>query len=230
MPMAIQAKLLRVIQDGVVRRVGSESTDAQVDVRFISATNRDPQQAVEGGLLRSDLFYRLRVVPITLPPLRKRQEDISMLANHFLTHYWHRHRQMPDRCPRLSEESIAFLKSRAWRGNVRELQNVIEHTAVLVDPEQLIQPSEIPLYEEASGAPVTEAATTVYSSTASEPYHVAKDRVVVQFEKEYLAALVARAAGNMSKAARLAGVDRTTLYRLIDKHQLMRVDGEDVGA
>jgi DNA-binding NtrC family response regulator len=230
MPMAIQAKLLRVIQDGVVRRVGSESTDAQVDVRFISATNRDPQQAVEGGLLRSDLFYRLRVVPITLPPLRKRQEDISMLANHFLTHYWHRHRQMPDRCPRLSDESIAFLKSRAWRGNVRELQNVIEHTAVLVDPEQLIQPSEIPLYEEASGAPVTEAATTVYSSTANEPYHVAKDRVVVQFEKEYLAALVARAAGNMSKAARLAGVDRTTLYRLIDKHQLMRVDGEDVGA
>jgi len=229
MPMSIQAKLLRVIQDGVVRRVGSESTDAQVDVRFISATNRDPQQAVEGGILREDLFYRLRVVPITLPPLRKRQEDISLLANHFLTHYWHRHRQMPDRCPRLSEESIAFLKSRPWRGNVRELQNVIEHTAVLVDPEQEIQPSDIPLY----GDPVTETAPEAQPmsfAVGNEPYHVAKDRIVVQFEREYLSALVARAAGNMSKAARLAGVDRTTLYRLIDKHQLMRGDAEDAGA
>jgi len=81
MPLAIQAKLLRVIQDGVVRRVGSETTDAQVDVRFISATNRYPQQAVDGGILRGDLFYRLRVVPIALPPLRQRQEDIPLLAN-----------------------------------------------------------------------------------------------------------------------------------------------------
>ena len=91
MPPPLQAKLLRVIQDGVVRRVGSESTDANVDVRFISATNRDPQQAVESGILRGDLFYRLRV-PIALPPLRKRLEDIPLLTNHFPTHYWARHR------------------------------------------------------------------------------------------------------------------------------------------
>jgi transcriptional regulator with PAS, ATPase and Fis domain len=231
MPLALQAKLLRVIQDGVVRRVGSESTDAQVDVRFISATNRDPQQAVDSGILRGDLFYRLRVVPIALPPLRKRQEDISMLANHFLTYYWHRHRQVPDRCPRLSEESVAFLKSRPWRGNVRELQNVIEHTAVLVEPDQLIQPDDIPLYDEPQGEMPPDA-RPVSLAASNEPYHVAKDRVVADFEKEYLTALVSRAAGNMSKAARLAGVDRTTLYRLIDKHQLLRgerADGEDAG-
>ncbi|MGH7561608.1 MAG: sigma-54-dependent transcriptional regulator [Gemmatimonadales bacterium] len=228
MPLALQAKLLRVIQDGVVRRVGSETTDAQVDVRFISATNRDPQQAVESGLLRGDLFYRLRVVPITLPPLRKRQEDIPLLANHFLTHYWHRHRQMPDRAPRLSEESIAFLRSRPWRGNVRELQNVIEHTAVLVEPEQVIQPDDIPLYDDnTGGAPVERPVEPVHSG---EPYHVAKERVVAQFERQYLAALVERAAGNMSKAARLAGVDRTTLYRLIDKHQPLRSQVEDAQA
>ncbi len=99
MSMPLQAKLLRVIQDGVVRRVGSEQQDAVVDVRFISATNREPQEAVDTGVLRGDLFYRLRVVPIKLPPLRKRPEDIPLLANHFLTYYWQRHRQMGDRVP-----------------------------------------------------------------------------------------------------------------------------------
>ncbi len=184
MSMPLQAKLLRVIQDGVVRRVGSETTDAQVDVRFISATNRDPQQAVDSGILRGDLFYRLRVVPIALPPLRKRAEDIPLLANHFLTHYWMRHRPgMGDRVPRWSEESIAFLRSRPWRGNVRELQNVIEHVAVLVEPEQIILPGDIPVYDEAGGMPVERSAVLAASD---EPYHTAKDRVVAHFEQEYL--------------------------------------------
>jgi len=212
----------------VVRRVGSESTDATVDVRFISATNRDPQQAVDTGVLRGDLFYRLRVVPIALPPLRKRQEDIPLLANHFLSHYWHRHRQSADRTPRLSEESIAFLRSRAWHGTVRELQNVIEHVAVLVEPDQLIRPDDIPLYDDpTSTAAASERALTM--AIPDEPYHAAKDRIVAQFEQDYLARLVARAGGNMSKAARLAGVDRTTLYRLMDKHQVQRSEGEGDG-
>src|SRR5687767_3488205 len=220
MPMALQAKLLRVIQDGVVRRVGSETTDAQVDVRFISATNRDPQQAVESGLLRGDLFYRLRVVPIALPPLRKRLEDIPLLTNHFLTHYWTRHRGTAARLPRLSEESIAFLRSRPWRGNVRELQNVIEHVAVLVEPDQDIQPADIPVYDDAGADGAGDRSSLLPAN--DEPYHAAKERVVARFEKEYFARLVARAGGNMSKAARLAGVDRTTLYRLMDKHHIPR--------
>jgi DNA-binding NtrC family response regulator len=221
MTMPLQAKLLRVIQDGVVRRVGSEQQDAVVDVRFISATNREPQEAVDEGVLRGDLFYRLRVVPIKLPPLRKRPEDIPILANHFLTYYWQRHRQMGDRLPRLSDASIAFLRSRPWRGNVRELQNVIEHVAVLAEPDQAIQPNDIPVYDDSSEWPAESVAP---AGVMDEAYHPAKDRVVVQFEKEYLTRLISRAGGNMSKAARLASIDRTTLYRLMDKHEFQRDD------
>jgi len=219
MTMPLQAKLLRVLQDGVVRRVGSESQDAVVDVRYIAATNRDPQEAVNQGILRGDLFYRLRVVPIKLPPLRKRQEDIALLANHFLTVYWQRHRQMGDRTPRLSDAAITFLRSRPWRGNVRELQNVIEHVAVLAEPDQVIQPNDIPIYEDTADYPSEAAMTT---PVLDEAYHMAKDRVVAQFEKEYLSRLIGRAGGNMSKAARLANIDRTTLYRLMDKHSFQR--------
>jgi DNA-binding NtrC family response regulator len=229
MPLALQAKLLRVIQDGIVRRVGSESTDATVDVRFISATNRDPQGAVDSGLLRGDLFYRLRVVPIVLPPLRKRQEDIPLLANHFLSLYWHRHRQAADRQPRLSEETIQFLKARPWPGNVRELQNVIEHVAVLVEPEQTIKPDDIPLYDDPSPISSPSARGAIALADTDEPYHAAKDRVMAQFEQDYLARLVERAGGNMSKAARMAGVDRTTLYRLMDKHKVPRAEREGDG-
>jgi transcriptional regulator with PAS, ATPase and Fis domain len=211
--------LLRVVQDGVVRRVGSESQDAVVDVRFISATNRDPQEAVDSGFLRGDLYYRLRVVPIALPPLRKRPEDIPLLANHFLTYYWARHRGMPDRTPRLSEGCIAFLRSRRWRGNVRELQNVIEHVAVLAEPDQVLEANDIPVYDDSGEAPSEQALVLPVSD---EAYHPAKEKVIARFERDYLARLVTRAGGNMSKAARLANVDRTTLYRLMDKHNVLR--------
>jgi transcriptional regulator with PAS, ATPase and Fis domain len=224
MTLPLQAKLLRVIQDGVVRRVGSEVTDAVVDVRFISATNRDPQEAVEKGFLRSDLYYRLRVVPIKLPPLRQRLEDIPLLANHFLTVYWQRHRQAGDRMPRLSEQSIGFLRSRPWRGNVRELQNVIEHVAVLAEPDQVIEPDNIPIYDDGADWTPPLANGTTSAAALDDAFHVAKERVIGQFERDYLARLVTRAGGNMSKAARLAGVDRTTLYRLMDKHGLQRDD------
>ena len=217
----IQAKLLRVIQDGVVRRVGSEGQDAVVDVRFISATNRDPLEAVKDGILREDLFYRLRVVPIVIPPLRNRQEDIPLLANHFLTQYWYRHRDSGDQPPKLSESSIAFLRSRPWRGNVRELQNVIEHVVVLAEPEQVIEPNSIPIYDDNTDWPAESAAS---AAVLDEAFHTAKDNVIAQFEREYLIRLVSRAGGNMSKAARLAGVDRTTLYRLMDKHNFQRDD------
>jgi transcriptional regulator with PAS, ATPase and Fis domain len=137
-------------------------------VRFISATNREPQEAVDEGVLRGDLFYRLRVVPIKLPPLRKRPEDIPLLTNHFLTFYWQRHRQMGDRVPRLSDASVAFLRSRPWRGNVRELQNVIEHVAVLAEPDQLIQPNDIPVYDDGAEWPAENAAP---AGVMDEAYH-----------------------------------------------------------
>jgi DNA-binding NtrC family response regulator len=220
MSQPLQAKLLRVIQDGVVRRVGSENQDAVVDVRFISATNRDPQDAVKQSILREDLFYRLRVVPIQLPPLRKRLEDIPLLANHFLAYYWERHRQTGELAPKLTEEAVDFLRAKPWRGNVRELQNVIEHVAVLAEPNQPIEPSDIPIYDEPTGEIASDG--SMPTGILNDAYHPAKDRLIAHFEKEYLSRLVSRAGGNMSKAARLASIDRTTLYRLMEKHNFQR--------
>jgi DNA-binding NtrC family response regulator len=216
----LQAKLLRVLQDGVVRRVGSEQQDAVVDVRFISATNREPQEAVNAGVLREDLFYRLRVVPIKLPPLRKRLEDIPLLANHFLAHYWERHRPAGEPVPKLTDGCIEYLRSRPWRGNVRELQNVIEHVAVIAEPGRPIRPEDIPAYDDVS--PIAGAEGGVPSAIMSDAYHQAKEKLVAHFEKEYLQRLVVRAGGNMSRAARLANIDRTTLYRLMEKHGFRR--------
>jgi DNA-binding NtrC family response regulator len=218
MPLALQAKLLRVIQDGVVRRVGSEQEDATVDVRFISATNRDPNEAVRTHLLRDDLFYRLRVVPLQLPPLRERLEDIPLLANHFLGLYWHRHRISDGDCPSLSPSSVDLLTSMAWPGNVRELQNVMEHLAVLADAGSVIQADDLPV--RGDGAATSSATRGWPAHLMSKAYHPAKEAVLAHFEKEYLATLVARADRNMSKAARLAGIDRTTLYRLLEKHHI----------
>ena len=220
MSLPLQAKLLRVLQDGVVRRVGSEQQDAVVDVRFISATNRDPAECVAKGTLREDLLYRLRVVPIKLPPLRKRLEDIPLRANHILTHFWERHRQPGEAAPRLTEAAVDFLRSRPWRGNVRELQNVVEQLAVLAEPGQGVQPDDVPLYDDAAAPQAT--ATGLPISIMTESFHLAKEKLVAHFEKEYLTQLIARAGSNMSKAARLASIDRTTLYRLMEKHGFRR--------
>jgi DNA-binding NtrC family response regulator len=224
MSMPLQAKLLRVLQDGVVRRVGSEIQDAVVDVRFISAMNRDPQEAVAQGRLREDLYYRLRVVPIRLPALRQRPEDISVLAAHFLQHFWDRHRQPGESAPTFSDDALDFLRTRPWRGNVRELQNMIEHTAVVAEPGTALLGTDFPVYDDGMESPdaAPTGATTFAGSYMNDPYHVAKDKLVAQFEKEYLTRLASRASGNMSRAARMAGIDRTTLYRLMEKHELRR--------
>ena len=221
MPKSVQAKLLRVIQDGVVRRLGSSTTSAVVNVRFISASNRDPDQAVKDGALREDLYYRLRVVPIQLPPLRERPEDVTALATHFLQLYWRRHRGATAPAPRFSEAAIAALARHSWPGNVRELQNAIEHTVVLLDPGQEIQPQDIQLGRTGRASP-PEGSTFWTTDILEQSYHAAREKVIAQFERRYLTWLVNRANGNMSKAARLAGVDRTTLYRLMDRHGLQR--------
>lgn len=220
MSLRIQAKLLRVIQDGAVRRVGSNQVDAMVDVRFVAATNRDPVEAVESGDLRSDLYYRLRVVPIRVPPLRERKEDIGPLAEHFLGKYWKRDNSRA-RPPVLSEGALAAMRAYPWPGNVRELQNVVEHTMVLADPGSEIQPENIPFIAGPSSDGIGGSGSFT-TFDMDEEYHVARDRVLAEFEKSYLTSVVTRAGGNMSKAARLAGVDRTTLYRLIEKHDLRR--------
>jgi len=221
MSKPIQAKLLRVIQDGVVRRVGSETTDAVVNVRFIAATNGDPEAAVKAGSMRQDLYYRLRVVPIQVPPLRERPEDIPLLADFFLSTYWARHRRKGETSPKLSDGAIRTLCSHPWLGNVRELQNVIEHVAVLTEPGAVIRPEDLPLTAEPR-SPVNANPASHISALLDESYHGAREQVIAQFELQYLKWLLGRAGGNLSKAARIAGVDRTTLYRLMERHGLQR--------
>jgi DNA-binding NtrC family response regulator len=224
MPASLQAKLLRVIQDGVVRRLGSTTTDAVVNVRFIAATNRDPQKAAAEDVLRSDLFYRLCVVPIHIPPLRERAEDVPVLAQHFLSRYWTQHRGNGAAQPILSSAAIESLQARHWPGNVRELQNVIEHSVVLLEAGSTIMPEDLPNLSNAPAASDSAGASSLLSidDMGDESYHGVRDRVVMKFEIKYLTWLTARAGGNMSKAARIAGVDRTTLYRLMEKHGLQR--------
>jgi DNA-binding NtrC family response regulator len=223
MPLSTQAKLLRVIQDGVVRRVGSDAVNAVVDVRFIAVTNQPPDDAIRAGRLREDLYYRLRVFPIHLPPLRERREDIPLLADHFLRLFWTRHRGNSPR-PRLSELAIEALVDHPWRGNIRELQNVIEHGVVLFEPGTVIQPIDIPFAVNTNGLRELQPPVESFSQLDPEDhgFFECRDRLLNQFEYRYVQWLMTQTAGNLSKAARIAGMQRTTLYRLIEKHGLHR--------
>lgn len=217
MPMSIQAKLLRVVQDGVVRRLGSTQTDAVVNVRFVAATNMDPTEAVAQGKLRKDLFYRLRVVPIVVPALRQRTEDIPVLAEHFLDLFWQEHRPDEER-PRFTGEAIKALVDCPWPGNVRELRNVIEHAVVLLEAGAEIAADDLPFFAQPPGQAATERLWDTFALHGE--YHEAREQVLAAFERGYLSRVVRRAKGNMSDAAKIAGVDRTTLYRLTKKHDL----------
>lgn len=219
LPLPTQAKLLRVLQDGVVRRVGSTKTDAVVNVRFIAATNRDPLEAVREGQLRKDLHYRLRVVPIHIPALRERTEDIPVLADAFLKEFWTQHRDGRAAAPTLSGEAMTRLRRAPWKGNVRELRNVVEHLAVMSEPGATIGPEDIMFMDEMDFAAAPMAASAGLNDL---DYHSAREHVLSRFEMDYLSHVVAAANGNISDAARLAGVDRTTLYRLMDKHGIGR--------
>jgi len=200
--------------------VGSETTDAVVNVRFIAATNTNPEQAVQSALLREDLYYRLRVVPIHVPSLRERPEDIPLLAERFLGHYWGRHRDPTTPVPKLSKGALWALGAHAWPGNVRELQNVIEHAVVLLEPGAELRPEDIPFID--SGAADPEKLADEEPEGDGSSYYSARDRLLARFDRRYLTRVVMRAGGNLSKAARLAQVDRTTFYRLMERHGLQR--------
>jgi DNA-binding NtrC family response regulator len=172
---------------------------------------------VKARALREDFYYRLRVVPIHVPPLRQRREDIPLLAAHFLHSCWIRHREHGAPCPTLSQQAVAALRSHPWRGNVRELQNVIERTVVIMEPGGEIRPADLDLSDQAN-----RAATALLPNGHEDSYYAARNQVVAQFEREYVTSLVRRTEGNMSEAARAAGLDRTTLYRIMERHGLRR--------
>jgi DNA-binding NtrC family response regulator len=217
MSMELQAKLLRVIQERKIRRVGGEG-EIPIDVRWVSATNRDPEQAVREGSLRQDLLYRLNVVPVKLPPLRHRREDIPALAQHFLRRY----AQDYDRDNlRFSADALRVLSDYDWPGNVRELQNMVERVVSLCLPGQEIFAEDLPEELSVRGV-VSGRAAPAYS--ADLPFHDAKTDAITVFEKEYLRDLLRLHNGNISQAARSAGIDRKTIHRMLAKYE---IDGRD---
>jgi len=194
LPPESQSKLLRVVEQGEVRRLG-DVKDRKIDVRVIAATNKNLRAEVDAGRFREDLYFRLNVLRVTLPPLRDHMEDIDLLAEHFLRYFI-------EKCGkgtvRLAPAAMAVFRQYAWPGNVRELRNVIERMVVMSEGPEL-DVDAIPY--EVSGARPPE--------TASAP---SPDRSIADVEKEHIARVLKHAGGNKKEAARILGIDRSTLY------------------
>jgi two-component system, NtrC family, response regulator AtoC len=206
---AAQAKLLRVLEERRVTPVGA-TTPEDVDVRLVAATNRRLEQLVEQGAFREDLFFRLGVVQLELPPLRERRSDIPLLAAHFIAHFAERH----DRPARpLSEAARRALLAWDWPGNVRELRNVVERAVVLADGES-IDVADLPPALAGAGSPLRPADAAI----AGLPYAEARDRVLHSFERSFLAAALERHGGNVSATARALGLHRQSLQKMLRRH------------
>ncbi|MBW3629880.1 MAG: sigma-54 dependent transcriptional regulator, partial [Gemmatimonadetes bacterium] len=213
MNLDLQAKLLRVIQERKIRRVGGEQ-EIPIDVRWVSATNRDPDEAVRAGALRADLFFRLNVVPIRVPLLRERREDIPLLVQHFLRRYGDQYGRPNVRLP---EQVLQVLLDYDWPGNVRELQNVVERIVSLSsDGEVLMEEFREQLQPSRAYASLPAGIPVL----ADRPFHQAKAEAISQFERAYLRSLLGQHHGNISQAAREAGIDRKTIHRMLIKYEL----------
>jgi DNA-binding NtrC family response regulator len=216
-PLSTQVRLLRVLQEGEIKRVGSAES-VRVDVRVIAATHRDLPKLVKAGKFREDLFYRLNVINIPLPSLRERVEDIPLLAHHFLRRYAER---LGKKVRALSPEGIELLCGYRWPGNVRELENAVERAVVLcrgdaVTPTDLppaVTGRTAPLVREAQPNGAEEAAWLTLS------YAAAKEHALRRFEKSYVDALMRACDNNISAAARKAGMDRSNFKRVLRKYR-----------
>jgi two-component system response regulator HydG len=197
---AMQAKLLRVIQEREIQRVGGEET-LRVDVRILAATNRDLDQEVKNGKFREDLFYRLNVVTLRIPPLRERQDDIPLLAQHFLEKYADKnHKQVKGFSPLAMDMLLKY----AWPGNIRELENTIERAVILL-PDEHITDRELP-------SNITESYAGK-SDVAAPPPQVVANRPLEEIEREAILATLEDCEGNKSEAARRLGINRKTLHK-----------------
>ncbi len=195
MPLGLQAKLLRFLDSGEFRRVGSNRT-LQVDVRIIAATNKNLVDLVKEGTFREDLFYRLNVINITIPPLRERREDIPDLARCFIEKYG---RKLSKPISGYTSGAIDRLNRYSWPGNVRELENVVERAVILCDGEK-IAPEDLSIPADVS--------SKVKSAQPS----------LEEWEREYILRVLNEAGGNQSKASQILGIDRKTLYLKLKKY------------
>lgn len=223
LPVHIQVKLLRTLQSGEIRRVGSDKT-TNVDVRILAATNVDLKAAIERGTFRSDFYYRLNVIRIDVPPLRARRDDIPLLAHHFMDRFA---RASGRRRARLSPAALRALVNYDWPGNVRELEHAIERAVVLatgdeLTPEMLAfaedgrRASAPPSPERDGVARATDARTSIDVTDLLEArYSAAKVEALARFSRAYLADLLQRCASNQSEAARRSGLDRSNFRRLV---------------
>jgi DNA-binding NtrC family response regulator len=195
MPAAVQPKLLRVLEDRKVRRVGG-SQELVVDVRVLAATNQEPREAIENGKLREDLFYRLNVFTIALPPLRERKGDIPLLTQAFITEFNAKHRSDVKAC---KNETLELLRSYSWPGNVRELRNILER-AVILAKGPWIEPSHLPAY-----------VLGVQAADAVEKMVLPVGVTAAEVEKELILRTLKSTGNNKAEAARQLGLDVKTI-------------------
>jgi transcriptional regulator with GAF, ATPase, and Fis domain len=229
LPLDMQPKLLRALASREVRRLG-ESRVRKIDIRVIAATNRRLEREVNSGRFREDLYYRLSVVTIRVPPLRERKEDIPILVSAFLHHLG-----AEDRAQLFSSEVTEAMMRYDWPGNVRELKNQVERRVVLGSDAAFGAPPDLRASAGQAGStpgPAAAPRAAPPSASAAEPsaatptiempFKDAKDAVVAKFERDYLIALLEWANGNVSRAARKANLDRMYLHRLLQRHGLRR--------
>jgi DNA-binding NtrC family response regulator len=210
LPPSAQTGLLRILTDHLVQRAG-EAEPRPVDVRVIAAARPDLREHLKAGAFREDLYYRLNLFVIHLPPLRRRKEDIPLLAYHFLQKYGP-HAGHPIK--RISAEALRQLRENPWPGNVRELAATIEHAVVMARGEAIV-PADLPVATEDpdDDTPASPGQDDLVEGT----YADAKDRVVGSFDQAYVERLLKRVGGNVSEAARLSGMDRSNFRRLMKK-------------
>jgi two-component system nitrogen regulation response regulator NtrX len=205
MPMPTQAKILRVLTEQIFQRVGG-SRWVRVDVRVISATSRDLVAEIAAGRFREDLYYRLNVVPVRMPSLSERREDVGELVQYFLTRYAAERRVST---PALSDDAVAALQTYEWPGNVRQLRNVVERTLILAPAERIGSIDIDMLPAEITAEPSKLAPNQAVRSIMGTPLREAREA----FEREYLRAQIRRFSGNISKTAAFIGMERSALHR-----------------
>lgn len=221
LPLTMQVKLLRVIQEGTFKRVGG-TEDITVDVRIISATNRNLETEVKAGRFREDLFYRLNVIQVHCPPMRERKEDISMLANHFLEKF---SKALNVNVKRISNEAMDLLRRYHFPGNVRELENIIERTVAL-EPGPTILPESLPRHlAEAQ----VEAGSTLDANRIEidQEKGVDLEKLVAEFERTLLTKALQQTGGVKKRAARLLSISFRSMRYRVDKYGLGNLSVDD---